>query len=44
MALGLQIAVLMGFNEDIFVLKVLRGTIFCTLCKTDLLKEMRVKY
>ncbi len=33
----------MGFNGDIFVLKVLRGTILCIECKTDLLKEMGVK-
>jgi len=28
MTLGLKMAVSMGFNEDIYVLKVLRGTIF----------------
>ena len=43
MAMGLKIAVLMGFNEDILVLKVLRGTILCYWCKIDFLKEMGVK-
>ncbi len=39
----LKIAILMAFNEDVFVLTVLRGIIVCTECKTDLLKEMEVK-
>ena len=38
MALGLKIAVLMGFNADIFVQKVLRGSILCYKCKIDFLK------
>ncbi len=34
----------MGFNGDIFVLKVLSVSIFCMEGKIDFLKEMRVKY
>jgi len=31
-----------SFNGDIFVLKVLRGTISCTYYKIDLIKEIEV--
>ncbi len=34
----------MGFNGDIFVLKVLSVSIFCMEGNIDFLKEMRVKY
>jgi len=45
MGLGLKIAVLMGFNGDIFVQKVLRGSTLCSSCKkNDFFKKMVVKY
>jgi len=38
-------SVLMGFNGDIFVQKVLRGSIICTLYKKYFFfKKMTVKY
>jgi len=43
MALGLKIAVLIGFNRDIFVQKVLRGKYFVDLVKKKISKEMGEK-
>jgi len=39
MALGLKIAVLIGFNRDIFVQKVLRGKYFVDLVKKKIQRK-----